>query len=143
MRNTNFFENDQYWDKTYSYQLMQITYTKLDFQDHAEISSFYLTKWKTRTMCEMYASLTRKIPERCHWQCSGGVFIANFEQISSSFLVFPFKTFDGRNVCHMKIKKFLVHFTIKDIFDRKWMWGTLRVSYIHFLSKIFFMTKWT
>ena len=44
MRNTNFFENDQYWDKTYSYQLMKITDNKLDFQDHAEISSFYLTK---------------------------------------------------------------------------------------------------
>ena len=141
MRNTNFFENDQYWGKTYSYQLMEITYTKLDFQDHAEIISFYLTKWKTRAMCEIYASLTRKIPERCRWQHSGGVFITNFEQISLSFLVFPFKTFDGRTVCHMKIKKLLAHFIIKNIFDRKWMWGT---SVLHSFSiKNIFMTKWT
>ena len=47
-----------------------------------------------------------------------------------------FITISYGNLCyhHMKIKKPIVNFIIKNIFDRKWIQDTHRVSYIHFLS---------
>ena len=34
-----------------------------------------------RTRCKIYSKLTIKIPEQCHWCCSG-VFIVKFKHIS-------------------------------------------------------------
>ena len=41
----------------------------------------------TRTRCEIFSKLTKKIPERHHWHRSG-IFIVNFEHISHLVLVF-------------------------------------------------------
>ena len=42
---------------------------------------------------------------------------------------------------YIKTKKPYVHFIIKSIFDRKWMWDTHRGSYFHFLLKKNFYDK--
>ena len=42
----------------------------------------------TRTKCEIFSKLTIKIPERCNWRRSGGVFIVNFGHILHHVLVF-------------------------------------------------------
>ena len=51
-------------------------------------------------------------------------------------------TLNVKIICHVKIKKALSPFYHK-IFLIENEYKTLWVSYIHFLSKIFFMIKWT
>ena len=48
---------------------------------------FEVNNRNTRTSCEICSKLTIKIPEQCHWHCSG-IFIVNFEHTSHLVLVF-------------------------------------------------------
>ena len=52
---------------------------------------FKVNNRNTRMRCGICSMLTVKIPERCHWHCSG-VLIDNFEHISHLIPVFLFLT---------------------------------------------------
>ena len=57
----------------------------------AAIYLFKVSNGNIRTIYEVCSKLTRKTPERFHWNYSG-IYITNFEQISHIVLVFPILT---------------------------------------------------